>query len=161
MNDRRSFLVAGGLILLGATAACTAPSLRTTRYRLKSEDIVRILGQDPPTPEEQQMAQTILSNSPTTTALAVAEYLESQGEQNQDGEYYNQAWKVRTNPLIVEFFTATQTSPSSDAVPWCAAFANWCLFRAGKQYTNSASSGSFRCGLGNTTTSPQSGDLVV
>lgn len=49
---------------------------------------------------------------------------------------------------ILEYFTATPTLGSSassvDETPYCAAFANWCLGRAGFRGTNSAVAASFR-----------------
>lgn len=47
------------------------------------------------------------------------------------------------NPLVVEFFSATTTLVNNDMTPWCSAFANWCLKRAGQVGSNSAASQSF------------------
>lgn len=44
----------------------------------------------------------------------------------------------RHNPQILEYGKATSLKPSSDEVPWCSTFVNWCLMRAGVERTNSA-----------------------
>lgn len=67
----------------------------------------------------------------------------------------------RWNPLIVEFFNATSTKANSDMVAWCAAFANWCIERAGRKGTRSASSQSFLSSGLKKTQSPRRGDLAV
>jgi uncharacterized protein (TIGR02594 family) len=65
------------------------------------------------------------------------------------------------NPLIVDFFSATATPANNDMIPWCAAFANWCLERNMKNGTRSASSQSFLSKQFKQTTTPKIGDLVV
>lgn len=47
------------------------------------------------------------------------------------------------DPLVMEFFLATNLRPSDDLTPWCAAFTNWCLDRVGLVGTNDAGSQSF------------------
>lgn len=47
------------------------------------------------------------------------------------------------NPRILEYHQATSLKATSDEVPWCAAFVNWCLREAGFQGTNSARARSF------------------
>jgi uncharacterized protein (TIGR02594 family) len=92
----------------------------------------------------------------------VARYFEALTDKNQDGELYSAEWAVRSNPLITQFFAATDYSGGAinDQVPWCAAFMNWCLWRAQYKRTNSASSGSFRC-FGAPANPPQVGDIAV
>jgi uncharacterized protein (TIGR02594 family) len=66
------------------------------------------------------------------------------------------------NPLIVEFFSATTLHADNDMIAWCAAFANWCIERSGRNGSKSASSQSFldkpNFRMVNT---PQAGDLAV
>lgn len=54
----------------------------------------------------------------------------------------------QNDPRILEYFTATPTlsrsAASVDETPYCAAFANWCLGRAGFHGTNSALAASFK-----------------
>lgn len=47
------------------------------------------------------------------------------------------------NQRIVEYFTATTYPATEDEVPWCSAFANWVLFKAGIAGTKSAAALSF------------------
>ena len=63
---------------------------------------------------------------------------------NRDGEFYNEGWRTRWNPVIVRFFEETRTKPSGDTTFWCAASLNWALAHSGYRTTRSASSGSFR-----------------
>lgn len=66
------------------------------------------------------------------------------------------------NPLILRFFEATSLHAANDTVPWCAAFLNWCLKRAGYPNTNNASSQSFvHTTFFEVTESPKTGDIVV
>jgi uncharacterized protein (TIGR02594 family) len=66
------------------------------------------------------------------------------------------------NPLVAEFFSATAVRVDNDMIAWCAAFANWCIERSGRNGSRSAASQSF---LSNkdfkTTNDPNIGDLVV
>lgn len=125
-------------------------------------NVLKLMDQLDPTPDEQLKAQEILGDTPKgAPAIQIAEYIESRNDQNSDGEYYIEAWNGRSNPVILEFFVATSTVPSDDTVPWCAAFLNWCLLRSGKTYTHRADSASFRTGLGTTIDTPQNGDIVV
>jgi uncharacterized protein (TIGR02594 family) len=48
------------------------------------------------------------------------------------------------NPRIAEYYKATNIGRvNDDAVPWCSAFANWCLVTAGMKGTNSAAARSW------------------
>ena len=47
------------------------------------------------------------------------------------------------NPRILAYFEATSLKATTDEVPWCAAFVNWCLENAGLEGTNSAQARSF------------------
>ena len=44
----------------------------------------------------------------------------------------------RSNPKILEYFTATTFKTREDETPWCSAFANWCMKKAGIAGTKSA-----------------------
>lgn len=50
---------------------------------------------------------------------------------------------TRDNPRVLEYFTATNLHVSTDEVPWCAAFVNWALKRAGVTGTGKANARSF------------------
>lgn len=93
--------------------------------------------------------------------LGAARYFESVAQKNSEGESYNREWLKRANPVIVGFFSMTNTLPSDgDQTSWCAAFVNFCLYVASKRTTFSALSGSFRK-YGEATSSPEPGDIVV
>ena len=49
----------------------------------------------------------------------------------------------RHNPKIVEYHATTTLKATNDEVPWCAAYANWCLLQAGVEGTDSAAARSF------------------
>ena len=49
----------------------------------------------------------------------------------------------RDNPRILEYFTATTCPAPHDEVPWCSAFANWCMAQAGISGTRSAAAKSW------------------
>lgn len=77
------------------------------------------------------------------------------------------------DPLVMEFFLATNLRPSDDLTPWCAAFTNWCLDRVGLAGTRDAGSQSFvdprfgwgeevwRPGLGPPPGAARQGDIAV
>jgi len=47
------------------------------------------------------------------------------------------------NPRIITYHGATSLRATSDEVPWCSAFVNWCLRQAGIAGTNSAAATSW------------------
>ena len=47
------------------------------------------------------------------------------------------------NDRIIEYHQTTSLKATSDEVPWCASFVNWCLREAGFTGTNSARARSF------------------
>ena len=68
----------------------------------------------------------------------------------------------RHNPRILEYFVATSLKATTDEVPWCAAFVNWCLREAGLEGTGSAQARSFlRWGLTIPLEKIEPGDIVV
>jgi len=175
---RRSFLEGFGLVL-GASAFSPTVSPAQTKIVLLPKGIGvdpdcadplpvsqsgGSLGDRPPLNSEEKIAKDIIVASPKgPTPLDVAQYfLEiSEGKRGNQWQPYAQGWPLRWNPVIVNFFQATKTTPKGDLTAWCAAFVNWCFLRTGKGVaTDSASSGSFRL-FGTETTSPVPGDIVV
>jgi uncharacterized protein (TIGR02594 family) len=122
------------------------------------------LGKKRPLSAEEQTAKEILAAVPHgPRPYDVAEFFRkiAEGGPNQQWRPYMNGWPERWNPLIVQFFRATNTEPEGDETPWCAAFVNWCYLRAGYPApTRSASSGSFRC-FGSESVPPRRGDIVV
>jgi uncharacterized protein (TIGR02594 family) len=49
----------------------------------------------------------------------------------------------KAHPQIVEYHATTSLSSSSDEVPWCSAFANWCMLSAHIRGTGSAAARSW------------------
>jgi len=45
------------------------------------------------------------------------------------------AGHIKNNPRIMEYFTATSDRTNTENEPWCSAFTNWCISRAGIQGT--------------------------
>jgi hypothetical protein len=146
------------------------------------------VGTGAPRTDEIDTAYELLVNAPVGgAAIDVAQYFLAVGAGAYGGNYrpFAREWPVRANPMIMHFFTSTQTKPEGDVTAWCAAFVNWCLLRShavsadeigqaggyikkGKPFatenlkrfsTNSASSGSFRCW--DNIPSPRRGDIVV
>jgi uncharacterized protein (TIGR02594 family) len=122
----------------------------------------RSRGESQPTDAQVQRAKQIIAATPVgPTPLDVAQsFIDRFG--NSEPDIISQwptpdAW----NPLIVEFFSATNLRVSNDMIAWCAAFANWCLLRAGRSGSGDASSQSFLGDDFAKTDTPKVGDLVV
>ena len=54
------------------------------------------------------------------------------------GRGVNEVPGPEANPRIVEYHSITALKATSDEVPWCAAFACWCLEKAGVRSPRSA-----------------------
>jgi uncharacterized protein (TIGR02594 family) len=119
-------------------------------------------GDKPPRFDEISKAFGLLYAAPRgPTPIDVARYFETLAAKNKDGDGYKAEWPSRANPLIVGFFSMTNTMPSAgDQTSWCAAFINFCLAASGREMTFSALSGSFRK-YRTPTENPQPGDIVV
>jgi uncharacterized protein (TIGR02594 family) len=124
----------------------------------------RRLGEKPAFPEEENTARQILAKCPKgPTPYATAQYFlqVSRGVYGSAWQPYAKGWPSRWNPMIVQFFTATKSTPSGDVTPWCSAFVNWCFLQAGYgEATTNASSGSFKC-FSTVAVPPKEGDVVV
>lgn len=64
------------------------------------------------------------------------------------------------NPRIVEYHAATSFEATSDEVPWCSSFVNWCLQHAGYEGTRSAAARSWLT-WGEPLDEPRYGCIVV
>jgi uncharacterized protein (TIGR02594 family) len=122
---------------------------------------LKLYGTGNPSDDELEKAAAIIDNAPTgPTPFDVARYFLS----DKVDEHYREQWPKAAawNPVIVEFFKATNFEASNDMVAWCAAFVNWCFVQSHRSGSGSASSQSF---LDKTkfaqTDSPKVGDLVV
>lgn len=61
---------------------------------------------------------------------------------------------------VLEYHKATDLKATSDSVPWCSAFVNWCVQKAGGKGTRDAMARSW-LNWGKKAASPQAGDIVV
>ncbi len=120
----------------------------------------------PSTDRENSDALEILADAPyDCEPIEVARYFESLTRVSPEIESfpYNAEWPGdRENPVIIAFFAmaTSSTENTADQTPWCAAFMNWCMMRAGYAGTYSTSSGTFRC-LGSETDAPRTGNVAV
>jgi len=64
------------------------------------------------------------------------------------------------NARILEYHKYTNLNASTDEVPWCAAFVNYCLIKAGIEGTNKPNAKSF-LDWGISNPFPKRGDIVV
>jgi uncharacterized protein (TIGR02594 family) len=50
---------------------------------------------------------------------------------------------TQNNPRILEYHATTTLKATTDEVPWCSSFVNWCCVQAGIKGTNSAAARSW------------------
>lgn len=66
----------------------------------------------------------------------------------------------KANPRILEYHSTTSLKATSDEVPWCSAFVNWCMKEAGEERTNKANARSW-LKYGSFLNTPRYGCIVV
>jgi uncharacterized protein (TIGR02594 family) len=162
---RRSVLFGGaaaiGASFIAPTATDAKPFDKYKDFESSTLPFPLVGGTAKPERNEQTIANGIIKRAPVRSPYAIMHYFETLRRVNKDNEAYNGGWATRWNPIIVEFFRATQTKPEGDTTSWCAASLNWTLARSHmKGGTHSASSGSFRESPGKTR-HPRRGDIVV
>jgi uncharacterized protein (TIGR02594 family) len=179
MLNRRKIILGGGGLLTASSFAAT-PTLGQSKKQLSKNTCAKVMdwgfrepvqgptaaGPGDPRSEEVPKAFRLLFGSVgRTNPIDVADYFSKLNDKNKEGRFYREEWpEKRANPMIVGFFSMTQTLPSGDQTPWCAAFVNFCLFAAGYVGTNNALSGSFRSygkPRDEPREKPQRGDIVV
>lgn len=64
------------------------------------------------------------------------------------------------NPKIIEYHFTTGFRATTDEVPWCSSFVNWCITQAGGVGTNDAMARSWLA-WGSRIKEPVAGDLVI
>jgi uncharacterized protein (TIGR02594 family) len=147
MVTRRMFTIGAGVMALVGNAACTTQG--ESRRLMLGGTGVTPFGQKFPKPDDPSWAEAraLLNAAPTgVPPILVANYFLT-----SIPDKYKIAWPepnpkkpTLANPLILLFFDATNDLPhQGDLTPWCAAFANWCLERAGIQGTKSSAAQSF------------------
>lgn len=112
--------------------------------------------------DEVRRAFRILLDVPRRQGqLAAATYFQKLTAKNANGESYAAEWRARANPVIVGFFSMTNTTPSEgDQTHWCAAFVSFCLYAANKPNKFDALSGAYRT-YAEATNNPVPGDIAV
>lgn len=172
MPLQRRMLLSAAVLIPGTMAAriswseslwATHRGCQTLFLRPPVDELPALMGEAAPTEEEIVTAFDLLWNVPrNSTPVEIAEHIAevALNRRNADGEPYNQEWSFRANPLIIYMFAMTQTLPSGDLTPWCAAFVNFCLYAAGKDGTKHAGSSTFRT-YKSEASEPRRGDIVV
>ncbi|CAE6938330.1 hypothetical protein R69608_05085 [Paraburkholderia nemoris] len=122
-----------------------------------------LMGLLPPSEDQRKHCDAIIAGTPTgPRPIDIAQSFIDRFYKNDPRSISQWPSPQPWNPLIVHFFDATDNPANNDTVPWCAAFVNWCLKRAGKPTTNSSSSQSFATSDAfPVTTSPKEGDILV
>lgn len=96
-------------------------------------------------PDNVRRAFRLLWDCPRTSDhMAIARYFQTL--EPVGGKRFNTEWpEPEANPLITSFFGMTSTLPNNgDQTAWCAAFASFVLYAAGKKSRFTASSQGYR-----------------
>jgi uncharacterized protein (TIGR02594 family) len=67
---------------------------------------------------------------------------------------------TKHNSRIIEYHKSTTLKATTDEVPWCSSFANWCMKKAGLKGTESAAARSW-CKWGKKLSEPRKGCIVI
>lgn len=133
-----------------------------------------VVGSGEATDEQKRMANAIIDRSPNGTPFDVAMYFYQIAEgRSKEAEYtqawrpYVSAWPTKWNPLLKRFFTDIGFDPATvkdkagnplgDALPWCSAFVNWCIWRSNQNWVREGDVIVDR--MSSAKTRPLSGDL--
>ncbi|CDX58798.1 exported hypothetical protein [Mesorhizobium plurifarium] len=173
MLSRRRLLVSGvfaaSAALMGRTRAQTTTDEASGPFDqliyppIEAIDAPEQFGYQPATAAQKEKAREIIQQTPKgPEPIDIAQSFIDRFS-NSDPDAISQ-WPApqNWNPLIVSFFNeATTLHVNNDMVEWCAAFANWCIKRAGKTGSNSASSQSFLDRAFDKTNNPKRGNLAI
>ncbi|CAN7762306.1 CHAP domain-containing protein [Caballeronia sp. LjRoot29] len=119
-------------------------------------------GYNKPTEDQKKKANLMLQKAPKGPhAIDVAQYFVTTYYESDPESISQWPAPANWNPLIVDFFDATDTKGTTDMIAWCSAFVNWCLRQNGALRSNNASSQSFLKKPFARTTDPKVGDLAV
>ena len=125
-------------------------------------DAPSLFGNRPATAAQIAEARLIVNNTPTgPSPIDVAQSFVDRFAASDPEAIAQWPRPSNWNPLVVNFFGATSTKANNDMIAWCAAFANWCLERAGRSGSRSASSQSFLASRFRKTATPKRGDLAL
>jgi hypothetical protein len=168
MISRRNF-AAGCLlipVLLKAGEAFPKGRHREIVYQLEYPPVTGPHGQHPqnrvPNAVQIRRAAEIIAKTPTgPRPIDIAQTFVDRFYAKEPALISQLPPPAAQNPLIAKFFHDTSTPNDGDIVPWCAAFANFCIDRSGRIGSRSASSQSFLAAAFQKTNSPEEGDLAV
>jgi uncharacterized protein (TIGR02594 family) len=144
MLNRRTLLFSIAASAIPVAAVADSPDWESVLQKAIDAESPLTLGHVFLPPDDKRWAEVdgILDHAPGKIPYDVAAYFI-----NSVPAEYQQAWPepnvahpTYANPLITRLFLATDTAPSGDTTPWCAAFVNWCLTRAKISGTHSANS---------------------
>lgn len=123
----------------------------------------RLFGKNLPNQVQREKAAAIIQATPEgPTAFAIAKSFVDRYATQDPAAISQWPKPAAWNPLVVHFFSATSYKANNDLTPWCAAFANWCLERAGMKSSRSAGSQSFLDErYFKRTPEPKTGDLAI
>lgn len=168
MVSRRDILKAGAGVglapFIGTALAQDFQSdiLQPLDYPSLPSSNKQLFGSFPASNAQREKADQMIDNAPIgPRPINIAQYFI---QKYSDDPKSISAWPADEawNPLIVRFFDVAPQPRNTDTVPWCAAFMNWCLQRAHRPETKSASSQSFlSTKLFADTQEPVFGDIVV
>ena len=121
-----------------------------------------VFGYKPATAAQREKAAEIVRTTPNgPTPIAIAQSFVTRYYEKDPDAISQWPAPAEWNPLVVGFFSATRSPANNDLVPWCAAFVNWCLERAGRTNSRDPASQSFLGKAFKQTKEPKIGDLVV
>lgn len=154
--------------LVGARAAAGQPAEAEEYFDqliyppIEALDDPQPFGVKPPTQDEVKKATLIIDQTVKgPRPIDVAQSFVDRFYDNDPSAISQWPAPSHWNPLIVKFFSATSYRANNDMIAWCAAFANWCLERAGRVGSRSAKSQSFLSKEFKTTKDPKPGDLAI
>ena len=153
-----------------------APAPQTTVYTAKAGDTLSQIAQDHGlslarllelNPNLIQAGMALLVPAPATTEPGpkptgdeVPDWLVVAREE-EGRKIHEYAGQWQDNPRIIEYLESTSYDGElHDEVPWCSAFVNWCITKAGRKGTNSAAASSWLT-WGQKLDQPRLGCIVV
>lgn len=156
MNVSRRSLAGAGLLsaaaVIGDARAQSSPTDADVLRRLgflspnDPQPEIGAVGSGESRPDHVRRAFRLLWDCPRTgDHMEIARYFQNL-EATAGGKRFNAEWpEPEANPLITSFFGMTSTLPNQgDQTAWCAAFASFVLYAAGKKSKFTASSQGYR-----------------
>ncbi len=136
-----------GFLYQGEVVTCVAVSGDGYWYEIEKEGLMGWAS--------QRFLQYVLNPAPVEKYLWMPIALAEVGVKEVSGSGYN--------ARIIEYLQSTTLEPpanANDETPWCSAFVNWCMERAGYEGTNSARARSW-LSWGNQIANPERGCIAV